>query len=58
MCDTSQTWVTGDAHLPQEEVAETHLSRGTNEEVRIGRIVAVQTLAEQRLRDVTAKRNK
>lgn len=53
-CDTSQTSVTGGAHLPQEEVAEAHLSRGADEQVRIGRVAAVQALAEQRLRDVAA----
>lgn len=41
-------------HLPQEEVTEAHLSGGADEQVRIGRVAAVQALAEQGLRDVTA----
>lgn len=46
------------AHLPEEEVAETHLSGGTDEQIRIGRIIAVQALTEQRLRNIAEHNNK
>lgn len=35
-------------HLPKKEVAEANLSRCADEQIRIGRVIAVQTLTEQR----------
>lgn len=46
---TNQVFIFVRAHLPEEEVAETHLSGGADEQIRIGRIIAVQALIEQRL---------
>lgn len=35
-------------HLPKKEVAEANLSRCADEQIRIGGVIAVQTLTEQR----------
>lgn len=41
------------SHLPKEKITESHLTRGADEQVRIRRIVAVQTLIQQWLWNIT-----
>ena len=45
-------------YLPQQEVTESHLSRRANEQVRIGRVTAVQTPTQQGLRYITGHNNR
>lgn len=40
-------------YLPQKEVAEPHFPRSPYQDVRMRRVVGIDALIEQRLRDIT-----
>lgn len=40
-------------YLPEQEVTEPHFSRGPYQDVRVRRVVAIEALIEQGLRDIT-----
>lgn len=39
-------------YLPEEEVAEPHFPRSPYQDVRVRRVVGIEALIEQRLRDI------
>lgn len=39
-------------YLPEEEVAEPHFPRSPYQDVRVRRVVGIEALVEQRLRDI------